>query len=280
MKTKHLIPALLAMAGLAVGAHATVSSAIPDLLIGFQQSGTPTDYEADLGSMSNYLGLGANTTINLSGDISATDLMGIFGPNALTGGTVTWAGAATVGASAATLNGVSVPAFGTFVTQFDSIQTSLTPGGTPPVSEFNGAGTSILHTRATGVSNLYSGLNGATSASTPNAAAIPTGNFSYDHWMNSSTVNGFGAGFDSPTALGLTPGEYSVVDLFQYGSGTTTPGTYIGSLELGWNGTIATLDFTNFVPIAIPEPSVYAAILGAATLAFVAIRRRKQQILA
>jgi hypothetical protein len=276
MKTKYVLSTLLA-AGLAAVTHAQVVSVEPDLIVGFQQSGTPTDYEVDLGSMSNYLGLATDTAINLSGDISATDLKGIFGSNALTGGTVTWAGAATVGANATTLNGVAVPAFGTFVTQFDSIQTGLTPGVTPPVSEFKGAGTSILHTREGAVGNLYTGLNGATSLSTPEAAAISTGSFSYDHWMNSSTVNGFGAGFDAPTALSLTSGEYSVIDLFQYGSGTTNPGTYIGSLELSSTGG---LSFTNFVPTAIPEPSTYAAILGAACLSFVAIRRRKQQVIA
>jgi hypothetical protein len=57
--------------------------------------------------------------------------------------------------------------------------------------------------------------------------------------------------------------------------GSTHAGTYLGTIEITSNGNV---DF--ITPVAIPEPSVYAAILGAATLAFVAIRRRKQQVLA
>src|SRR5579885_1020712 len=204
MKNKFILSALLA-AGLAAGAHANVSSALPDLLVGFQQSGTPSDYEADLGSIANYLNLAPNTLINLSSSISATDLSSLFGSSALTGGTVTWGGAATVG-NPSVVSGVA--AKGTFITQFDSIAIGLAPSLTPPASQFKDAGTSISNTRYLAVQNLYGGLNGQASLSTPEAASVPTNNAgSYSHWMNSSTVNGFGAGFDAPTALSLSAGQ-------------------------------------------------------------------------
>ncbi|HZP60800.1 MAG TPA: PEP-CTERM sorting domain-containing protein [Opitutaceae bacterium] len=268
MKTKHIISALLATAGLAVGTHAygTVSAALPDLILGFQQSGNSTNYEADLGSVLNYTSLAPNTLVNLSSSISASDLQSIFGSDTLTSGTVTWAAAATTGAATKT----------TYVTQFDSIQTSLTPGGTVPASLFFDKSSLNSNSRYQGIQAVTTGLNGQPSLSITETAAIPTSSASsYSHWMGSSTVNGFAAGFDAPTALSLAAGQYSVVDLFQYGIGTTTtPGSYIGSLELSSTGG---LFFTNYVPTAIPEPSVYAALLGVATLGFVALRARRRQ---
>ncbi len=278
MKTKHIITALLATAGLAVGTHAygSVVAAEPDLLLGFQQAGNTTDYEADLGSMSNYIGLAPNTIKNLSADISAADLNGLFG-STFTGGTVTWGAVATVGAGATTLNGVSVPAKSTFITQFDSIATGLAPSLTPPSSQFKDAATATSNTRYLAIQGVYTPLNGAASASTPNAALIAaSASNSWSKWANGQGVNAFGNGIDAPTALSLSAGQYSVVDLFQYGVGTTsTPGTYIGSLELSSTGG---LWFTNYVPTVVPEPSTYAALIGVAVLGFAMLRRKQATV--
>jgi hypothetical protein len=281
MKTKYIISALLA-AGLATAAHANPSSAIPNLLLGFQTSGGASNYEADLGSMANYVGLSAGTTLNLSGDISASDIQGIFGSGAFTGGTVTIGAAATVGVSAPTLNGVSFAGKTTWVTQNDgTVVAGPWTAETPEASAYKLVA-STNSTRETGVSNLYGGLNAQPSLSTPNAASVPSGgSFAWSSYVNSLAKNGFGAGataLDVGTNLALTSGLFQVVDLFQYSPGSTSSfGTYTGSLELGSDGS---LFFTNFDPVAIPEPSVYATILGAACMGFVAIRRRKQQILA
>jgi hypothetical protein len=279
MKTKYIISALLA-AGLATAAHATVTSGIPDLVVGLQTSGGSTDYEVDLGSMANYVGLAAGTTLNLSSAISANDIQGIFGSGAFTGGTVTWGGAATVGTTAVTLNNVPVTTKSTWITQSDgTVVAGPWVAETPEASAFNDASSIGSNPRYQGIQNVYTGLNGQPSLSTPEAAAVPAGNATaWSSYVNSQAKNGFGAGFDAGTGLALTSGLFSVVDLFQYGVGSTsTAGTYTGSLELGSDGS---LFFTNFDPIAVPEPSTYAAILGAASLAVVMIRRRKQQILA
>jgi hypothetical protein len=59
-------------------------------------------------------------------------------------------------------------------------------------------------------------------------------------------------------------------DLYQLNQVATSPGSFLGTFSIGSNGD---LDFT---AIAIPEPSTYAAILGAIVLGVAAIRRRKQ----
>jgi hypothetical protein len=277
MKTKYIISALLA-AGLATAAHAQV---VGDLVVGLEQTGNNTNYEIDLGSVGGFQGLAPGSVVNLSSTLAAADLSSLFGSSWASAGTVSWGGAATNGAS--TLPGITGPAKSDWVSQFDSVQGSVTnlDSTALPASAYKDAGTATSNSREIGISNLETGLTGTNgfvqSSNTANrSGTVPAGNSS---WTTEVTENN--SGFVSPmidagTALSLASGQFSIVDLFQYIPGSTsTSGTYLGSLELGSNGS---LFFTTAT--AIPEPSIYAAILGAATLAFVAIRRRKQQILA
>jgi hypothetical protein len=283
MKTKYILSALLA-AGLATAAHA---QAVGDLIVGFQQAGNTSDYEIDLGSIGNYQNLAADSLVNLSSDVSAADLQALFGGSALTGGTVTWGAAATNGST--TLPGVTGTAKTDWVSQNGGVSLGLAPSVPPPASAYKDTTGGALNNREIAIQDLETGLtagNGFAQSSDVTAVpsgTLPAGSPSWTKEVNGTIAasgNGFPASptIDSSTNLSLSSGEYSVVDLFTYISGsTTTSGVYLGSLELGSNGS---LDFTNFVPTAIPEPSVYAAILGIATLCFVAIRRRKQQIFA
>jgi hypothetical protein len=279
MKTKYILSALLA-AGLATAAHAQV---VGDLVVGFQQAGNTTNYELDLGSIGNYQNLAPDAApINLSGDLSSADLTSIFGASALTGGTVTWGAVATNGST--TLTGVTGPAKSTWVSQFDSVATGLAPSLTPPASAYKDTTGTNLNAREIGIQGVETGLAGTNGFVQSSNTANLTGSLpaaAPGSWTQEVTGNhGFPATptIDGATSLSLAAGQYSVVDLYQYISGATTvAGTYLGSLELSSTGG---LFFTDFVPTAIPEPSVYAAILGVATLAFVVIRRRKQQTLA
>lgn len=277
MKSKHIIPALLTMAGLAFGSQAYgLTAAVPDLAVGFQQVGGSNDYQVDLGSMANYVNLAPNTLINLSGTVSASDLSSLFTSSWATSSNVTWGGAATVGASAATLNGESETAKTTWITQFDGISKGLAPSLTPPASIYtNKAALSGGNTRYQAVQNLYLSYGSGTALSTPNAVEVSTS--TAGSYTKYSSNNGFAAGFDGPTALNLGAGQYSVIDLFKYtATPSTGPGTYVGSLELSNTGG---LFFTNYVPTvatAIPEPTTYAALIGVAALGFAMIRRRKQ----
>jgi hypothetical protein len=195
---------------------------------------------------------------------------------------VSWGAAATNGSS--TLPGVTGAAKTDWVTQFDSVQGSVTNlnSAALPASVYKDAATATANSREIAIQNLETGLVGTNgfvqSSKTSNlTGTVPAANASWTTEVTASN-NGFTSPLiDAGTALSLGAGQYSVVDLYTYILGSTsTSGVYLGSLELGSNGSLYfTTAFT-----AIPEPSVYAAILGVACLAFVAIRRRKQQILA
>jgi hypothetical protein len=278
MKTKHLISALFALAGLAVGAHAA-SSGVPDLVVGFEQSGTATDYELDLGSMASYVGLSSPTDINLNGDLSLATINSLFNggnPGALANGTVLWGAVATVGGTGTTLNGVSEGADTAWVGQLGGTTTGLadTNVAAPGSTYHDKTALSGASGRQSSIVNLYPLLSGSNTANQTAAS-------SQQSWSSYSTAssNGFSSPLDAGTGINITSG-YAYLNLYQYGAGSTsTPGAYIGSLSLGSNGS---LDFTNYIPTAaaIPEPSTYAAILGVASLGVVLIRRRKQQVIA
>jgi len=281
MKTKYIISALLA-AGLATAAHA--GGVVGDLIVGFAQSGTTTNYELDLGSVGSYQGLGVDSVVNLSSNLSALDLSSTFGSTWASAGTVTLGSVATNGST--TLPGITGPAKSDWVSQSDGTVTAQPwMSETPEASTYKDPnGTANANSRELAIQNVENGLNsvnGFTQSSNVSSTAGFISTTAADSWSHYLGIaNGFTVpAIDSGTNLSLSSGMFQVLDIYQYiqASNTTTPGTYLGSLELGSDGS---LFFTNFDPIAIPEPSVYAAILGAATLAFVAIRRRKQQILA
>jgi hypothetical protein len=284
MKTKYILSALLA-AGLATAAHA---QAVGDLIVGFQQTGNTSDYEIDLGSLGGFQGLATDSLVNLSANVTAADLQALFGSSALTGGTVTWGAAATNGGT--TLAGITGAAKTTWVSQNGGVSLGLAPSIPAPNSAYKDTSGTTLNARETAIGDLETGATAGNgfvqSSDVTNGHLSGTLATTAPSWTGevNGTIAATGTGFpgtptiDGGTNLSLSSGQYSVVDLFTYISGTTsTSGTYFGSLELSSTGG---LSFTNYVPTAIPEPSTYAAILGAACLAFVAIRRRKQQVLA
>jgi hypothetical protein len=296
MKTKYILSALLA-AGLASVAHAQTAPAVDDLVVGFRSSSSSVanNYEVDLGAVVNYQGLAAGTVenlsslanLNLSGDFTSSSL---FGASAFTNSTVTWGAVATSGATGDAINAAET----SMVSQSDGTITappSSWVASSPENSIYTEVTDPSLSTRGTKIQNVENGpqsSNGFTASSTPTNAGYLAGTISktapdsWQAWLTSSS-NGFGNPLsDANTKLALASGSgtYSVLDIYSYGdSGGTTGihGSYLGSLELGSDGTLL---FSNFDPVAIPEPSVYAAILGAACLGFVAIRRRKQQMFA
>jgi hypothetical protein len=279
MKSKYLISALL-VAGLAAVAHAATPS-IGDLVIGAQGGGqSANDFEFDAGNLASLVAA-TNSTSNhqteLSTDVTA-GLIATFGAGWATSG-------ATIGAAETLGSGGS---FTSDVTQADGVSTGVANltavtttsagitsvdnvGGSAEVSAYKDSKTSAIYSnRSTKIQTLYSGP-GLTS---PGSVVIPAGNA--DSWsiFANNTGNGFSAPLDKNTGLSLGSGQFEVIDLFQYLNSDTAAGTYIGSIELGSDGSLW------FATAAIPEPSTYAAILGVASLAFVAIRRRKQQMLA
>ncbi len=258
-------------------------------MVGFQQAGNTTNYEIDLGSIGAFQGLAAGSLVDLSADVTSADLQALFGNSALTGGTVTWGAAATNGST--TLAGVTGAAKTDWVSQNGGVSLGLAPSIPAPASAYKDTTGTNLNTREIGIGDLENGAttaNGFTQSSDVTAVGILSGTLAASNpsWTKevNGTITASGNGFpasptiDNGTNLSLSAGQYSVVDLCTYISGATSlAGTYFGSLELSSTGG---LSFTNYVPTAIPEPSTYAAILGAACLGIAAIRRRKQQILA
>jgi hypothetical protein len=86
-------------------------------------------------------------------------------------------------------------------------------------------------------------------------------------FTNLSSANSYSNTFGSPV-------ESSTVGSTSLNLYELTPGGGAGTLLGTFNLSSTGLTFTGFT--AIPEPSTYAALLGVATLGFVAIRRRKQ----
>src|SRR5580658_10160766 len=157
MKTKYILSALLA-AGLATVAHAQV---VGDLIVGFEQTGNSTDYELDLGSIGHFQGLAAGSVVNLSGDLSSADLSSLFSGNWASAGNVSWGGVASNGA--AVLAGVTGPAKSDWVSQFDSVQASVTNLNISalPASAYKDTTGTNLNIREGDISNVETGLVGA-----------------------------------------------------------------------------------------------------------------------
>jgi hypothetical protein len=278
MKTKLILSALLA-AGLATAVHAQNVPTAGDLVIGLEGGGqTASDVEIDAGNLSNLISItdaAAGNRTELDSNMSAS-LISVFGSN--------WATSGALIGAASTLPDGSVD----WVTQADGVSTGVVNldgthklNGSLDTSSYKDSKTSVIDTtRFNKINSLYGeaghGLNAGGSVQ-PSTAGTPVSITAgdSDSWTSYATGagNDFGATLDKNTGLSLTSGQFDVIDLFQYGTADTANGIYEGSIELGSDGS---LWFTT----AIPEPSTYAAILGAACLAFAAIRRRKQQVLA
>ena len=94
-------------------------------------------------------------------------------------------------------------------------------------------------------------------------------NTAYAAFVNSSLLNTAVTATTTGTAGQLAGKTDSALDLVQLsGVAGAVSEKFLGTLALT---TVGEVYFT-----AVPEPSVYAAVLGIATLGFVALRRRKQ----
>lgn len=293
MKNTKLIAAIVAALGLVTVSHA--GSAQNDLVIGFSSTdpSVTQDYEIDLGNVSNYTNLAANTTLDLSSHISTTDMSNVFGANWSSSNIVQWAaGAASPNtgtkASWATNDGGLVAAG------------PWTAGATPTsnlsnYSSFNGSNrvaplnsVTIGSGLAGSLANLDLGTgHPVSSANTTNGGGLFTatiasatdGSWSFALNNDNSTIRGsatqLGTGQNITQFLNLGANQFGVINLFSSSdSPSSGAATYVGSFELSSTGS---LFFTNFAPTvsAIPEPSTYAMILGLAALGFVMIRRRQ-----
>jgi hypothetical protein len=291
MKTRLLPTAALALAGamlLAPVARATtLAYSAGDLILGFRAfsgTGATTDYEVNLGSGSLFLSGGGQAsalhTISL-GNLGA-DLTSIFGASWNTRSDVFW------GIAGATQNSVSngIPKQTLFASKAEttlgqsSVAWVAAGAGTQAVPSglINGglgsgvqgynkgdtiSGNTISSNVTGGLIQATSGGNSYASYMSSNGSGVVTSAFGY---FSGGIEGNFGAG---------TAG--SVLDLFELTTANSgNAGTLVGGFQLDNSGV---LSFSNnvgdFAVGAVPEPSTYAALFGAAVMGFAVWRRRK-----
>ncbi len=275
---KLILPVgLLALASVAANAQSIpalsdLNSENPgDLILGFSNAGASKDLLVDVGPASDYYT--AQTAVQLG----AT---GFTAP--LTGGT-TYTVTAYNPTDLASVYGTNANSTSTFWSVVGGNGNDGGPLGTTPNSNLwvSAPLTSTVMretvTNQQGLSNkldtITNGLAGGGNAASPGSFAS---NDAYTPGTKAFTLaltggNNFGY-FSGGQVVGNTGGSSSSLNLFELqptGLGTAA-GVDLGTFTLTSGG----LTFTAFT--AIPEPSIYAAVLGVLTLGFVLIRRQSK----
>jgi hypothetical protein len=249
MKNRNivLISGLLALAP-AVGLHAQVVANSGDLILGFSDpSNAPGAGElvVDIGSANTYASAASSFTVT---QFSTADLNSIYSGD-VSNGNVSWSvfggnGATALGGSpGAPTNELWLSSSGAVI---DDGRVSAQQGPSGSIAAFVGA------------------LNGAVGGLTSVQASQSTG---YDALLTGAGTYGYGSVNTQNTTVGTTSLTlYELTNTGTHGS-TSTPGIDLGVFTLSSSG-------LTFTPTAIPEPSTYAAILGALSIGFVMVRRR------
>ena len=254
--------ALSVAAGLALAASSAsaFTGSLNDIVVGFTNSYTgSTNLEVDVGQLRQDVAPGSYGLGNIS-----SLLVNTYGAS--------WASSSNLAFGAAGWTGSLLPANGdvkstnymtsawTSTVGALGVQNSVASSGSSSTSSLNSAGGKIT--------SLYNAM-GDSSATVvaPNAVTIPTATAA--SWDKSNTSSFLFGKFDASLTTQLVSfnnGSYAAADLYKF-SPNATP-EFLGTISLD---TLGNLTYT-----VIPEPSTYAMILGAATLGFAAIRRRKQ----
>jgi hypothetical protein len=262
--SNYFTTALFAAAGLAATASATtLSVGTGDLVLGFQTTGigSTNNVEIDLGAVSGYQTAFSNSQSLVIGNFNA-DLTAAYGSDWNTRSDITWS-------FAGNLSNTN-PTKTVFVSKVETVVGVQSAAFTSSFS--NGT----LGTAITGTSLAISGLNAKESTTNSDTTAI----------LDSSLGNAYTAAFgtdglayrifvkgDVQNTTDIAPGSYSVSDLYQVkASGAYT---YLGSFGLSDTGVLS-YSFSASTFSAVPEPSTYGALAGAAVLGFVGFRRRRQ----
>jgi hypothetical protein len=278
MKSKIIISsAVFALSALSAsaGTSSTVSANLDDAILDFRVTdgsgqGASTNLEVDLGSVSQFYNV-ASGGLTLNG-LTDADLIGTYGSTWFTRSDLAWSVIATTGsATGTTINSTLIPAstiWGTNAQSLVGLQSN--PWTTKSVGAQNSAITLISPLYATGSGG--GGLNGQTHTSNSATAALLASGVagSYSKQVGSNGNFGFftsGGSFENGTpGTGLSASDFYQLEP----SSNLSPSVYLGTFTLNDNGQ---LGFS--ATATVPEPSTYAAILGAITLGFVAFRRRR-----
>ncbi len=285
------VPAALLAAGLmlwgtaAPSAHAaTITATFSDLILGFRAtggSGADKNLEVDLGNVGQFYALPAQTHFTIAG-FSASDLADVYEVLWNTRDDLFWGLAATTGsAQGTTINSTTIASKTLWGTR---AQSTAGVQSTP----WNRANAFSQQGPANAMATLYTGglgsLNGKTSTTNSTQSAVldsaTAGSWSAQEGSNAAA---FGSQmskslFEAGTNFSTLVGSYFVLDLYELQPGSGSGG-YIGSFGLDSAGL---LQFSNdpafFAVSAVPEPSAWAALLGAVALGWAAFRRRARAV--
>ena len=268
MKSKLLTAALFSLAAAFSLQAQTVSA--NDIIVGVRNSGA-NNLEIKAGSVSTLQTFSTETLIG-NYNSSLTAAIGATWSTATNSAGAIW--------GAGGSSGQSTQVYASSLWDLGSAGTLGVANNDHPWNGFSSLGTA-----ATKFGSVNTGFNSSSATATADAGAktILAGNansWSLQGGTGAAAFNNFNpnnggfAGVAAANAAALGT-NYSALDLYQVVvNGSTFLGTFALYTADGGGHNVGDLTFTAFT--AIPEPSTYAALLGAVTLGVVVIRRRQQ----
>ena len=270
IKTKTLMAALLAIAGLVLGhspAGAVLTVNDGDVLLGFRSTASPQNaFVVNLGQYTQFTAAAPGSTLTF-GSLSSfgADLTAQFGSSWSTDSTVSWgvignysgSGVSLYASRARTNANTAATAWGS---TSSSVRNNTSGGITTIKNGFINSG----GTYTTESTNTVAGSNGIVAAGLQSGTGTPKWYYGVNlnpDFSSSSPFNGTGI-------EGVIGGGTQILDFFALSSGTTVN---LGKFTI--NDTSGAVTFT-----AVPEPSTYMlfALSGAIFMTFVRRRRALQ----
>ncbi len=301
MKKSLHTTAILALAGIALVARPAFSQTLPtnidDVVLGFQATsgtGATTDYEIDLGKVTQFLSGGTYATgsgiqivntigTNSSGNI-ANDLASIYGASWATDSGLNYGLAGSVFNGHTAVDGLAPNTL--FASRAETIAGTQSTPWTRQSSSNQASTAQPMNGMLTGGHGYASGnlnspnqtlsLNSsiaviqATSEANSWASYMPGG---FNNSVGGVAFNTFSGGIQGNLAGGTAN---AVVDFYELAPGSGNA-TLVGAFDMTSAGQLQfSTNPADFAASTVPEPSTYAGLLGLATLGFVALRRRNQ----
>ena len=268
---KFIIAAALS-AGLVASLHA---SSADDLILGFRATGgtgAGTNLELDLGSISNYVNATSGSTLDLGSLLSSSSLGAagtidsVYGADWATRSDLTWGLVATQGS--VTASGPDGEVAKTIWMSSGANSSAL--DGTASGAVINGKASSFMGNALAKIATIYPAFPGSAQA----VDATSAGSWTVAEGTGPNVWSGIFARstFENNTNIAGNNGSYVASDLYQVSPVLNQPGTYLGTFAITNAGEVT---FSAAAGAAIPEPTTYAAFIGAGALGFSMLRRRK-----
>lgn len=239
-----------ALALIAQGAKASVNE---DLVLGFSDPSASLDYVIDLGQPT-VVGVNSGSTVNLSGDISASTFNTDFGT------AVNSVSAGVVGGSTSTTTGVVYMT----TTRSGAPDNTAGSGSLNPLQTSQAAGFNMSASTAKNIGNHAEGVGAAV------GSPVNPSNTDPASWtQNVVNYAGQQSSFSPQTGLSSSGAVYE--DLWSAPNNNDSSWKYLGYFTFNFSSE-GNPDVT-FTAVAVPEPATYGFLAGAGLLV-VALRRQ------